>query len=197
MNKQKILIVGGGISGLVAGVYAQLAGFDAEIYEKNHVAGGECTGWDREGFHIDNCIHWLMGTTPGTELNKIWRTSGALGDDTKILTSDSMYISELNSDRLTLWKDIDRTEREMIALSPEDEVEIRKLIADCRKSEKVQIPAYKPSELLNFRDLFKMLITMGSALSIMKAYKGQDTTDLMNKFKHPLIRCMISDFCTK
>jgi len=30
-----------------------------------------------------------------------------------------------------------------------------------------------------------------------KELAGKDTTDLMNCFKHPLIKCMISDFCTK
>lgn len=35
MNK-KIVIVGGAISGLTAGVYALKSGFDAEIYEKNN-----------------------------------------------------------------------------------------------------------------------------------------------------------------
>lgn len=37
---KKTVIVGGGIAGLTAGVYAQLNGFKSEIYEKNPVAGG-------------------------------------------------------------------------------------------------------------------------------------------------------------
>ena len=31
-SKEKVIIIGGGIAGLSAGVYALLAGFDAEIY---------------------------------------------------------------------------------------------------------------------------------------------------------------------
>ena len=54
---KKIIIIGAGLSGLTAGIYAQMAGFDAEIYEKHTIVGGECTGWDRKGYHIDNCIH--------------------------------------------------------------------------------------------------------------------------------------------
>ena len=33
--KKKIIIIGGGIAGLSAGIYALKAGYDAEIYEKN------------------------------------------------------------------------------------------------------------------------------------------------------------------
>ena len=41
-GKEKVVIIGGGIAGLTAGIYALYAGFDAEIYEKNTIPGGEC-----------------------------------------------------------------------------------------------------------------------------------------------------------
>ena len=77
-SKKKVIIVGGGIAGLSAGIYALKAGFDAEIYEKNPIAGGECMGWNRKGYHIDNCIHWLTGTDPDTKLWEVWKTCGAI-----------------------------------------------------------------------------------------------------------------------
>ena len=46
---KKVVICGGGIAGLTAGIYAQQAGFATEIYEKNALPGGECTGWARQG----------------------------------------------------------------------------------------------------------------------------------------------------
>lgn len=33
-EKKKIIIAGGGIAGLGAGIYARLAGYEADIYEK-------------------------------------------------------------------------------------------------------------------------------------------------------------------
>ena len=56
MTKEKVVIIGGGVAGLTAGIYARMAGFEAEIYEKNSIPGGECVGWNRKGYHIDNCI---------------------------------------------------------------------------------------------------------------------------------------------
>jgi flavin-dependent dehydrogenase len=38
INKKKILIIGAGVSGLSAGIYALKNGFDAEIYEKGYVS---------------------------------------------------------------------------------------------------------------------------------------------------------------
>lgn len=197
MGKKKIVIVGGGISGLTAGIYALKSGFDAEIYEKNAVVGGECTGWDRSGYHIDNCIHWMMGTTEGSALNKIWKDTGALCDEVEVLRFDKMYTSEINGDQITLWKDKERTRKELLALSPEDAVEINKLMDYVGICGRISIPANKPAELMNLFDAIKMGISMKDALKVFKAFKGMDTLDLMNRFKNPLIRCMISDFCTK
>ena len=61
-NPKKIIIIGGGIAGLTAGIYAQKHGFISEIYEKNPIAGGLCMSWKRKGFLIDGCIHWLTRT---------------------------------------------------------------------------------------------------------------------------------------
>ena len=67
-----VLIIGGGIAGMTAGVLLQKAGFQTEIYEKNALPGGLCTGWKREGYFIDNCIHWLTGTRPGSGLHELF-----------------------------------------------------------------------------------------------------------------------------
>ena len=47
---KKIAIVGAGVAGMAAGIYAQKSGFQTIICEKNPLPGGECTGWDRQGY---------------------------------------------------------------------------------------------------------------------------------------------------
>ena len=126
-NKQKVVIIGGG----VAGVYALMAGFDAEIYEKNAIPGGECIGWNRKGYHIDNCIHWLTGTRKDTEMYDVWKKTGALSDDTKYAEINAFFTSTYNGQTATLWNDLEKTEKELIAVSPEDEEEIGR--ASCRE----------------------------------------------------------------
>ena len=91
--KKKIVIIGGGIGGLSAGIYALKAGYDAEIYEKNHIAGGECMGWNRKDCHIDNCIHWLTGTKTGTELWQLWKTLGAIDENTDYAQTEKFYLA--------------------------------------------------------------------------------------------------------
>ena len=87
---KKIAIVGAGVAGMAAGIYAQKSGFQTIICEKNPLPGGECTGWDRQGYHIDGCIHWLTGTREGTPLRRMWEEVGAL-DGVAVHQPDSFW----------------------------------------------------------------------------------------------------------
>ena len=108
-----------------------------------------------------------------------------------------MYTSTLNGESLSLYDDLEKTRQEMIALSKEDEEEINNLMEDVKTAMDVEIPAYKPMEFYGPIELLKMMKKQKNTFKLFKKYENQDTQDLMNKFKHPLIRCLISDFCPK
>ena len=86
----KVVIIGAGISGLTAGIYALKQGYEAEIYEKNTSVGGMCTGWYRKGTYIDGCLHWLTESAAGS-LHEIWEETGALDDSVEIFDCDVFY----------------------------------------------------------------------------------------------------------
>lgn len=81
---KKIVIIGGGVAGLSAGIYAKLNGFDAEIIEMHSITGGQCTAWDRKGFRFDYCLHWLVGTRLGS-FNDIWKETNVINDKVEII----------------------------------------------------------------------------------------------------------------
>lgn len=190
----KIVIIGGGIAGLSAGIYAKLAGFDAEIFEKNSLPGGECTGWNRKGYHIDNCIHWLTGTRKDTDLYETWKTVGALSDDTKYAAVTSFYSTEYNGQRATFWTDLDRTRDELIALSPEDTDEINKMVEYVEYSRQCQLPVKKPMEMFGVRDYIDMGKEMADFPKVMKEFGKVSLYDYSLRFKHPLIQKMLVDY---
>ena len=47
-----------------------------------------------------------------------------------------------------LWKDLERTEAELLALSPEDETEIKKFVEHVKYATKCEIPAEKPVDAM-------------------------------------------------
>jgi len=191
---KKVVIVGGGIAGMTAGVLLQKAGFTTEIYEKNALPGGQCTGWKREGYFIDNCIHWLTGTRPGSALHELWKEIGALGDGVELHEKEMFFSSKLNGQILTFWRDKERTRKEMLELSPEDEEEINKLIKYVSLAESMTVPVEKPFDAMNPIDFMKLGMSMKSMGKVMKEYGNMDINELAMRFKHPLIQRAIIDY---
>lgn len=193
MNMKKTIIIGGGIAGLTAGIYLQKAGIQTEIYEKNKVPGGMCMGWRREGYFIDNCIHWLTGTREGSALNELWKNIGALGEGVKLYQKDQFFSVELNGEKLTFWRDLERTRKEMLKLSPEDEEEINKLIHHIKLAESMVIPVEKPFDMMNPLDYIKMGLSMADMGKVMKEY-AMDLPTLAKRFRHPLIGMALQEY---
>lgn len=123
----RIVIVGGGVAGLSAGIYSLMDGHSVTVCEQHHTAGGNLTGWQRGEYHIDNCIHWLTGTNKATDTYKMWTELGVLGD-VDIIKNDTLYTCELDGKRVSLYRDLDKTQQNMLGISPEDEREISHFI---------------------------------------------------------------------
>ena len=60
----KLVVIGAGISGLSAGIYAARAGFDVTIVEQHNIPGGLSTSWSRKGYYFEGGMHWLTGSSP-------------------------------------------------------------------------------------------------------------------------------------
>uniref|UniRef100_UPI00286ECB6F phytoene desaturase family protein n=1 Tax=Anaerosporobacter sp. TaxID=1872529 RepID=UPI00286ECB6F len=194
---KKLIIIGGGIAGLAAGIYGKKAGYDVTIYEKNHVAGGECMGWNRNGHHIDNCIHWLTGTKEGTSLRKVWEDVGALDSNTMLAETEAFYTSCHNGQEVTLWNDLDRTEKELLLFSPEDTDEIKKFIEHVRYAESCQMPSDKPMDMMKVKDYIEMGKSMANMPKVMKEYGKINLEDLSARFQHPALQKLFIDYLPK
>lgn len=191
---KKIVIIGGGIAGLTAGILLQRAGFQTEIYEKNPLPGGQCTGWKRDGYMIDNCIHWLTGTKPGSSLHELWKEIGALGEGIEVHQKEMFFSSNLDGQTLTFWRDKERTRQELLTLSPEDKDEIQKLMEYVTLAETMTVPADKPFDAMTLPELMRLGMSMKAMGKVMKAYGGMDIQELAQQFRHPLIRRAIADY---
>ncbi len=190
----KVVIIGGGIAGMTAGILLQRAGYETEILEKNSVMGGLCTGWKRDGYFIDNCVHWLTGTREGSALNELWKEIGALGKGVELYEKEMFFSSELNGETLTFWRDKEKTRAEMLKLSPQDEKEINKLIDYVELAESMTVPTDKPFDCMNMFELMKLGMSMKAMGKLMKEYGKIDVYELAMRFKHPLIQRAISDY---
>ena len=183
----KILIIGGGVSGLAAGIYAQMDGHQAIICERCAVAGGNLTGWQRGDYHIDNCIHWLTGTNPATDTYKMWEELGALGG-VDVYQGEILYTYSHNGRELSLCKDLKKLEGQMMKISPNDKKEIRSFF---RAIEIMQGISGIAGEN---HDKKSSITQMMTSLPHLYRYYSMTAGELAERFEHPLIRGFLSSF---
>lgn len=184
----KIVIIGGGVAGLSAGIYARLAGHEAEVYEKHFLPGGNLTGWSRGEYHIDNCIHWLTGTNKSSSLYPMWEDLGILGDGIGIVQGKSLISCERGGVRVSLPPSLSGLRREMLRISPEDSREIESF---CNAIELVMGTDNIAGEDCNEG------ITAGRAirgLAPALKYFRLTTGQLAARFKNPTFQCFITGF---
>ncbi len=192
---KKVIIIGAGLAGLACGIYAGMNGFDTEIYEQHTIPGGECTGWDRKGYHFDNCVHWLVGSKPGTSLHKIWSDTGALDSSVKIINHDIFIRYEEEGAAVTFYTSADKLEKHLIGIAPEDKGEIKKLCGILRSIGSLSMPVDKPMDMMTAGDGLKFAAKNLGGLMKMSKYGKMKINELTDLFKSPLLkRAILASF---
>jgi len=193
MSKQ-VIVIGGGIAGLSAAIYARRSGFDVTLCEQHSIVGGMCTSWRRKGYLFEGAIHWLTGSSPKTQVYQMWKETGALNDTVKVYLHDVFRSIEWEGKILNLYRSIDKTAEHLFELSPADKQEIRKLVKMVKtftymgmpvmdiKGVKVQNP-----KRMALGSLFKMI----PAFLIYARLGKLSYNDYSNQFKHPGIRKLL------
>ncbi|MFZ4725139.1 MAG: phytoene desaturase family protein [Paludibacter sp.] len=166
---KKVVIIGGGIAGLSAGIYATMNGFDTEIFEMSAVAGGQCTAWDRKGYRFDYCLHWLVGTSKGA-FHQIWKETNVINNQTEIIDHEiHSRILDNNGSEFIIYSNIDRWEKYLIEIAPEDISSIKKMCTDMRKSALLE-PFALPPELRSPFDYIKILPQMLPIFNLIRKF---------------------------
>lgn len=191
-----MVVVGAGIAGLSAGIYAAQSGFDVTVVEKHAIPGGVCTSWRRKGYLFEGAIHWMAGTSTSSTVNKFWRETGALSDEIPIYSNDPyLYINYEGAD-LLLYRDVERLREHFLRVSPQDKKAIGKLCKDVSayaalkepeqnvKGVKLKFKAATPS----LRGVFSML----PALIRMNKHLKMPAAEYLSMFKHPGIRLLLA-----
>ena len=173
-----VIIIGGGISGLSAGIYCRKNGIDCTIIEKNSFCGGNLTGWTRNGCYIDNCFHWLVGTAPCTSLYGIWKEIGLIKNHSELYQASVFYESELGGEHIAFSRYPELTRLNMSLLSPKDTVEIDRFIDGVEAA----------ADFMCHKNISPNL------LSAYGRYRRITLAQLGEKFVHPLLKIAFSDY---
>lgn len=188
-NGRRVVIIGGGIAGLSAAVYALQCGYEVEVLEMHDIAGGLAMSWNRGAYTFETCLHWFVGSKPGGELNEMWREVLDLDKLTFVDHEEFVRIETESGDCLRIYTDPDRLEEELLRRAPKDAKAIRELAGEIRSLSHFRLldPAggLKDNWLNILRDLpvFPVLGKLGR----------MNGREYGNRFKDPLIKAFFSE----
>jgi len=169
--KKKVIIIGGGIAGLSAGVYAQKCGFDVTILESHSIAGGNCTSWRRGEYLFEGGMHWLTGSGKEEALYKSWCYIGALGDNV-VVHNDEPFIEYIhNGKSVYIYRDVNKTERHLLDISPEDAKQIHWLCDKIRSIKNLSMPITDVRGVKVTKKMKMPLSLLFSAMSSLRVIK--------------------------
>jgi phytoene dehydrogenase-like protein len=131
-NGKKIVIVGGGIAGLCAAVYALKCGYEVEILEMHDMAGGLAMSWRRGPYTFETCLHWLIGSKPGGEFHRVWEELCDIDKLTFINPNEFVRIEKEDGDTLRVYTNADLLEAELLHRAPQDVDAIRDFVHSVR-----------------------------------------------------------------
>ena len=192
--RQKVIIIGAGIAGLTAAIYARRSGFDVTLIEQHSIVGGMCTSWRRKGYLFEGAMHWLTGSSPKTEAHQIWRDTGALSDTVTVSLHEPFSSVEQDGEIIHLYRDIDQTTEGLLAVSPEDAPQIRQLVKEVKALSKMQMPIFdikgvkaKNPKPMSLGFLFRML----PALPTVSRLGKLSCKAYFERFTHPGLRRLL------
>jgi phytoene dehydrogenase-like protein len=136
----KVIIIGAGVSGLSVGCYLQMNGFRTEIVEMHTLPGGVCTAWSRGGYTFDGCIHWLMGSSPGPDMHRMWRELHAVQGKRFVEWDRYVTVRTSTGETFTVYTDPSRLRAEMLRLGPDDGRQIDTLCRAIEKFARIDMP---------------------------------------------------------
>lgn len=197
MKKKKIIIIGAGISGMTAGIYALQNGFNVEIYEKHSISGGQCTGWRRDNTFIDGCAHWIVGTNPESELFPLWKNIGAFDENSNIYDTQYFTKVDVNGEIVTFYADINKLQNELLRISPQDKKQIKKFIKGIKAYMHVHIPVRKPIDMMNLFELTSFGLKFLPMLRCYLKYRKVSIKKFSKGFKSPILQTVFCRILSK
>jgi phytoene dehydrogenase-like protein len=188
-GRDRIAIVGAGIAGLCAGCYAQMNGYESQVFELHDQPGGLCTAWDRRGYTVDFCIHWLVGSAPHSSFYRLWEEVGLVQGREFLNLDEFARFEDREGRALTFYTNLDRLEQHLLDLSPNDGPLVREYLRDVRRLCGHDMPAdLPPRRLMSIWDGVRSIPAMLPFMAPMRKWSKITLSEFADRFEDPLLR---------
>lgn len=191
MREKSVIIIGAGLAGLAAGVFAQINGYRSHVFEHAGQPGGVAAWWRREPYHIDGGIHFLMSHRPGSAIYELYQRLGTAEPDTVVdLTVYGRWVDEAGGAQVVISADLDQTAAELRRLSPADATAIESFFAGARAFQRAgafDVGMGDPPELAGRLDNLKMLWGMRRVLPYFAGKHSRTAARFAGDLRDPVL----------
>jgi phytoene desaturase len=198
MEGKSVIIIGAGLAGLSAGIYARINGFQSQIFEHHSVPGGVAACWKRNGYLIDDGIHFMMGHKPGTALHRTLKELGATDPTLYVdMTSFGRFIHEESGKEAVISSDLEKLAADLKLLAPQDSVAIDKILGGVkpfRGRDLSGLGMSQPPELTSAISQLKDLWQMGRLFRYFSGPYSRTISDYVKGLKTPWLKDFFCSF---
>ena len=197
MAEKSIIIIGAGLAGLSTGCYAQMNGYQSQIFEHHTVPGGVAATWKRKGYTIDGGIHFIMGHKPGKALHELYRELGTAQANRFVdMTTYGRFTDETSGRCVEVTRDLNRLAIDLKAFSADDAPVVDELIAGARSMQGLdmsEVGLSKPPQLVGPLDRIKEMWNMRRLLRYFTGKYARPVADYVQAVHDPWLRRCIKN----
>jgi len=114
-------------------------------------------------------LHWLVGTSKGA-FNEIWKETNVINNETEIIDHEvHSQIFDKDRNEFVIYTNIERWEKYLIEIAPEDSKTIRRMCKDMRKSALLEPFTLSP-ELRNPLDYIRIIPVMLPIINMVRKF---------------------------
>ncbi|HLB71308.1 MAG TPA: NAD(P)/FAD-dependent oxidoreductase [Candidatus Methanoperedens sp.] len=194
---KSIIIIGAGLAGLSTGCYAQMNGYNTQIFEHHTKPGGVATCWKRKDYVIDGGIHFLICHRQGQSIYELYRELGTAQPNRFLdMTTYLRYIDETSMRSILITQNLDSLTKELKAFSPTDARTIDDFMVGARAlqgSDMGEMGLSKPPELMGFMDKLGLMWKMRRVFKYFTGKYAKSVADYGRTFHDPRLRLLIEN----
>ena len=189
MNEKSLIIIGAGLAGLSAGCYGRMNGYRVTVFEQDARPGRSVHRMGApKGIRSTAVWPCWRGSGPAVGFNHTWQELGVIPQIRMIDYEQLIQVEGADGKTLEYYTDIDRLEKHLLELAPEDNKAIKAFIRGASTFSKYSLPLDKASELLTGIDKLKLMFTHFPMLLAMTRWKKTSVVRFVKSLKNPFLR---------
>ena len=186
MKKNKIIVFGGGLSGLTASLLLLKKGHDVTIIDKNHYLGGYCTTYIKNDAYIDTCIHYIVGCKK-SKLSSLYSTLGFF-ENNNIIKFPYFYKFNYFNQSIEISRDFNKFKENLLSIAEKEDInQLKSFFRDIKSFFNFPIKTPAAKERMNAIDYAGLVIKNFRGLKSYLKFKKISINQYASAFKTPII----------